>query len=83
MRSGALNYARHMDPFTVILAVVAGGYVAAVIFASMQVLRSKALSDLERRVWVIAGVFFPLVATLVWFIAGPHPFGVRLTRDFQ
>ena len=66
-----------------ILAVVAGGYVAVVIFAIVQVLRSKALSDLERWVWVFAVVFFPLVATLVWFIAGPHPFGVRLSRDFQ
>ncbi len=72
-----------MDAFSLIAAVAAAVYIAAVVYAIVQVVRSKALSDVERLVWILAVVFFPLVATLVWFIAGPHPFGLRLTRDFR
>ncbi|ANJ27352.1 PLDc N-terminal domain-containing protein [Agromyces aureus] len=72
-----------MDPFSLIVVVVAAAYIAAVVYAIVQVIRSKELSDLERVVWVLAVVFFPFVATLVWFIAGPHPFGLRLTRDLR
>lgn len=72
-----------MDPFSLIAVVVAAAYIAAVVHAIVQVIRSKELSDLERVVWVLAVVFFPFVATLVWFIAGPHPFGLRLTRDLR
>jgi hypothetical protein len=39
--------------------------------------KSSSLNDLERRAWIAAVVFFPLVAANVWFAAGTHPFGPR------
>lgn len=56
---------------------------AAIIVAIVQIFRTPQLDETERWVWVIALVFFPVVAALVWFFAGPHPFGLRITRHLR
>ncbi|WP_104169235.1 PLDc N-terminal domain-containing protein [Cryobacterium sp. M23] len=70
--------------FAVVLAsVVAVVYVAAIAYAMMQIARTNDLSGLERVVWIAGVVFAPLLGALVWFFAGPHPFGFRLTRQVR
>ena len=61
-----------------IVGLAAIGYVGAIIYAITQIVKSSSLNDLERWVWIAAVVFFPLVAAIVWFAAGPHPLGLRL-----
>lgn len=53
-------------------------YVAAILYALMQISRAESLSRVERWVWARAVIFFPLLGFLVWFIAGPHPLASRL-----
>ena len=70
--------------FAVVLAsVVAVVYVAAIAYAMMQIARTNNLSGLEKAVWIAGVVFAPLLGALVWFFAGPHPFGLRLTRQVR
>ncbi|TFB54718.1 hypothetical protein E3T34_14995 [Cryobacterium sp. TMT1-62] len=38
---------------------------------------------MEKVLWMIAVVFAPLLGALVWYLAGPHPFGLRLTRQVR
>ncbi len=72
-----------MVTWSIIAVVVGLLYLAAIVYVVVQVFRSDELSELERWVWVIAIVCFPLVGSIVWFLAGPHPFGIRLTRDLR
>ncbi|MBN9151112.1 MAG: PLDc N-terminal domain-containing protein [Cryobacterium sp.] len=69
-----------MDQLFVLLVFVTLGviYVAAIVYAFVQISRTLTLNRVERWVWVLSVLFFPLVAALVWFIAGPHPVGPRL-----
>ncbi len=63
--------------FAVALAsVVAVLYVAAIAYAIAQIARTRDLSEVEKALWMIAVVFAPLLGALVWYFAGPHPFGV-------
>ena len=55
-------------------------YLAAIVFACIQVSRSTQLSDIEKYVWIAAIIVAPLVAALLWGLAGPHPLGLRLSR---
>ena len=60
-------------------AVVALAYVAAIAYAIVQVVRSRALTEIEKVVWVAVILFAPLIGSIVWYALGPHPFGLRLT----
>jgi hypothetical protein len=63
-----------------VVGLVAMGYLGAIVYAITQIVKSPSLNDLERWAWVAAVVFFPLVAAVVWFAAGPHPLGLRLSN---
>jgi hypothetical protein len=76
-----------MDVFAT-LAIVLGAAVgacalAAIVYAIVQITREQDLSDLEKLVWIVAVVCAPVVGSLVWYFAGPHPFGLRLNRQFR
>lgn len=63
--------------------VVAVLYIAAIAYAIFQVVRTRDLSEVEKALWIIAVVFAPLLGALVWYFAGPHPFGLRLTHKVR
>jgi hypothetical protein len=63
--------------------VVGALALALLILLIVQVWRSPELNETERVVWILAMIFFPVIAVLVWFLAGPHPFGLRITRDIR
>ncbi|WP_104194385.1 PLD nuclease N-terminal domain-containing protein [Cryobacterium sp. M25] len=63
--------------------VVAVLYSAAIAYAIVQIARTRDLSEVEKVLWMIAVVFAPLLGALVWYFAGPHPFGLRLTRQVR
>ncbi|QAY74047.1 hypothetical protein ET445_12570 [Agromyces protaetiae] len=58
-------------------------WLAAIVYLVVQIWRSDELSEIERWVWFAGVVFFPLVSMLVWYLAGPHPFGLRITREVR
>ena len=73
-----------MDPLTAVLMIlVAVGYLGAIAYAITRIVKSEELSELEQWVWIAALVFFPVVSAIVWFAAGPHPFGLRLSRSIR
>lgn len=72
-----------VPPALVIALVVGALYVGAVVYAIVQIVRTRELSDVERLIWVVAVLWAPLIGALVWFFAGPHPFGFRLTRQIH
>lgn len=53
-------------------------YVAVLGFAIHTVARSPELNSTEALIWAIAIVASPIVAGPVWFLAGPHPFGIHI-----
>lgn len=59
--------------------VVAVLYIAAIAYAIVRIARTRDLSEVEKALWMIGVVFSPLLGALVWYFAGPHPFGLRLT----
>ncbi|MBG6058981.1 hypothetical protein RCH16_003557 [Cryobacterium sp. MP_M5] len=63
--------------------VVAVLYIAAIAYAIVQIARTLDLSEVEKALWMIAVVFAPLLGALVWYFAGPHPFGLRLTHKVR
>ena len=65
----------------VLASVVAVFYIAAITFAAVQIGRTRDLSDVAKAVWVVAVLFAPLLGALVWYFAGPRPFGLRITRQ--
>ncbi|MFB9308387.1 hypothetical protein BJY17_002146 [Agromyces hippuratus] len=75
-----------MDGFFVwnLLAIIVGiAYLAAIVWVVSLIIRSDELNELERWIWAIAVICFPLVGSIVWFAAGPHPFGIRISRDLR
>lgn len=67
-----------------LLAVVVGiGYLALIVWVVLRIMRTEELNELERWVWVIAVICFPLAGSIVWFAAGPHPFGIRISHDLR
>lgn len=71
-------------PAALAIALVVGAlYVGAIAYAIVQIVRTRELSDVERLIWVVAVLWAPLIGALVWFFAGPHPFGFRLTRQIR
>ena len=64
------------------LALVVAGlglalYFTAVTYAIVQVVRTPDLSTVDRGIWTAAIVIVPVAAMLVWYVLGPHPFGLR------
>ncbi|GAA3878183.1 hypothetical protein GCM10022381_20760 [Leifsonia kafniensis] len=66
-----------------LVAVVAAAYLGAIVYALMQIMRSPDLVDVEKLVWVIGVIAAPFIGALVWYFLGPHPFGLRLSRDLR
>jgi hypothetical protein len=68
-----------MDPVAIVVVAAVGLlYIAAISYAVVLVTRTRILNDVEKLVWVAAVILFPVVGSIVWFAAGPHPFGLRL-----
>ena len=59
------------------------GYLGAIVYAISQMVRSGELNETERWAWIAALILFPVAAAIVWFAAGPHPFGLRLSRGIR
>lgn len=74
-----------MDQLLVFLIVAPVGalYLAAIIYAIAQITRTESLNQVERWVWALAVIIVPFIASLVWFIAGPHPFGLKITTSWE
>lgn len=74
-----------MDLVLVSLVVtpVAALYVLAVIYAIRQIVRAESLNVIERLIWALVIVAFPFTGALVWFVTGPHPFGLRIETSGQ
>lgn len=76
-----MDFVMSADLLPILIAgLVGAAYLGAIVFAIVQAVRSPELADNEKLVWVIAIVCAPLIAAIVWFAAGPHPFGLRLPR---
>jgi uncharacterized membrane protein YdcZ (DUF606 family) len=69
--------------WNLIAAIVGIAYLALIVWVVSRIFRTEELNELERWIWTIAVVCFPLVGSIVWFAAGPHPFGIRITRDLR
>jgi Phospholipase_D-nuclease N-terminal len=73
-----------MDVLTLAIVVAVGALVlGVVVYVVVQITRAPELNQTEKAVWILAFVFFPLVASLVWFLAGPHPLGLRIDRPLR
>ncbi|WP_022888809.1 hypothetical protein [Agromyces italicus] len=72
-----------MELWTLLVVVVAVLWLGALVYVATQIFGNARLNELEKWVWVIALVCFTLPAALVWFILGPHPFGIRLSRELR
>ena len=64
------------------LAVLIGGlagaaYLGALVYGVVQILRTGGMTRVERTVWVVGFLFSPVIAAILWFTTGPHPFGLR------
>ncbi len=55
-----------------------GAYVAVIVYAITQIRREPTLNSSERTLWILAVIFFPLMAGFVWLFMGPHPLGLRI-----
>lgn len=65
-------------------AVAGAAYLVALGFAVVQILRTGGLTSAERAIWIVGFLVAPFVAAIVWFTAGPHPFGLRFgTPSFR
>lgn len=60
--------------------VFVGAYVAVIVYAITRIRREPTLNSSERTLWVLAVIFFPLIAGFVWMIFGPHPLGLRIDQ---
>lgn len=70
-----------MEPIAIVIAaVVALLYAAAIAFAIVQIVRTPTLSHAEKWAWCLVLVVFPFIGSIVWFLAGPHPFGLHLGK---
>ncbi|GAB2829603.1 hypothetical protein GCM10027022_20720 [Alpinimonas psychrophila] len=68
-----------METFAIVAAILAGAlYLATITYVITQITRTSGLNPTEKAIWVVAILTFPLVGTIVWFVLGPHPFGIRV-----
>lgn len=65
----------------VIALIVGSAYVAAIAYALVQIVRTGQLADIEKIVWIVVLLGAPLIGAVVWYFAGPHPLGLRLTSS--
>jgi len=49
------------------------GILAVVIIALVQIVRSPALDNSSRPLWVLVVLAAPLIGAIVWFTSGPKP----------
>ena len=56
-------------------------YVAVFGYALTQITKNGSLNYVEKWVWAIALIAVPLLAALTWFVAGPHPLGLRIRAN--
>ena len=64
-----------------ITATAAALYIAAIAYAAVQINKTGQLNDLEKLVWTLGVLLAPVAGGILWYFAGPHPFGIRLNRD--
>jgi hypothetical protein len=65
----------------IILCIVfIGAYVGVLAYAITQIRREPTLNSAERTLWILAIIFFPLIAGFVWLFMGPHPLGLRIDQ---
>ncbi|UIP59872.1 PLDc N-terminal domain-containing protein [Agromyces marinus] len=64
-----------------VVTMVAAVVLAAFVFAIVQIVRNESLNSIEKVAWIAAVLCFPLAGAIVWFAAGPHPFGLRIQRQ--
>ncbi|NQX34069.1 PLDc N-terminal domain-containing protein [Herbiconiux sp. VKM Ac-2851] len=74
------------DPTVPLLPILLGAaaialYLAAVIFAIVQISKSSELNSTERSIWIIGVVLAPVWGAIAWYALGPHPFGLRVSRN--
>lgn len=62
---------------------IAALYIAAITFALVQIYREADLNEIEKAIWFVAVLCAPVVGSLVWYAAGPHPFGLRVNSDLR
>ncbi len=62
--------------------IVVGVYVIAIVLLCREVIKSDRLTSAEKFIWVVVVVYAPIVGALAWGLAGPHPFGFRLSSLF-
>jgi O-antigen ligase len=60
--------------------VLIGAYVAVIVYAITQIRREPTLNGSERTLWIVAVIFFPLMAGFVWLLMGPHPLGLHIDQ---
>ncbi len=64
------------------LALLVGGlagaaYLGALAYGVVQILRTGGMTRAERTAWVVGFLLSPVIAAILWFATGPHPFGLR------
>ena len=70
-----------METFAIVVAIVVGAlYLAALAYAITQIARMSGLNPTEKAIWIVAILAFPLGGAIIWFILGPHPFGIRVGK---
>lgn len=67
----------------VVAIVVAALYLVIVVSIVRAVRRRADTTPLERTVWTVAAVLFPIGAGAVWLLLGPHPLGLRIDREHE
>ncbi|KQO82780.1 MULTISPECIES: PLDc N-terminal domain-containing protein [unclassified Frigoribacterium] len=67
---------------TVVLAVGAFAVYVAIVASIVRAVRRRAdTTPIERTVWTVAVVLFPIGAGAVWLLLGPHPLGLRIDHE--
>jgi uncharacterized membrane protein required for colicin V production len=59
--------------------LVLAAYLSALAYAGVSMLRSPDLDQAGRVLWIGALVVFPVIAAIVWFVAGPRPLRAALS----
>lgn len=78
--TGPTYYYEEMDLSVIAALGAVALYVGAIVCAIGQIARTESLNPIEEVVWVLAVFCFPLIGAVVWFVAGPHPLGLRAGR---
>lgn len=52
-------------------------YLGALVYGAVRIAGTGDLTRTERNVWLVAFLVTPVITAIVWFAAGPHPWGLR------